>query len=117
MRKYFIISLLFLSSGFTQTKEYNIDDLLEKDGLFREKLNDEILKGDVYQMFGDMKMDLGYIKNGKKEGLWTWWFENGEKKNEGTFKDGKENGLHKWWYKNGEDLQEWGKRWIMDQMV
>ena len=24
-----------------------------------------------------------------KDGLWTWWYENGQKKFERTFKDGK----------------------------
>ena len=51
--------------------EYNIDDLLEKDGLFREKFNDEILNGDVYQMFGDKKVVIGRLLNGKKENVWT----------------------------------------------
>ncbi len=26
--------------------------------------------------------------NGKKDGLWTWWFENGQKKSEPIWKDG-----------------------------
>ena len=105
MKNHLIISLLILSVGFSQ-KEYDINHVLEKKGIYIKKFSDEEVNGRVYQMFGDMKMDLGYIKNGKKEGLWTWWFENGEKKNEGTFKDGKENGLHKWWYENGHKSEE-----------
>ena len=105
MKNHLIISLLILSVGFSQ-KEYDINHVLEKKGVYIKKFSDEEVNGSAYQMFGDMKMDLGYIKNGKKEGLWTWWFENGEKKNEGTFKDGKENGLHKWWYENGHKSEE-----------
>jgi antitoxin component YwqK of YwqJK toxin-antitoxin module len=105
MKNSLIISLLILSVGFSQ-KEYDINHVLEKKGVYIKKFSDEEVNGSAYQMFGDIKMDLGYIKNGEKEGLWTWWFENGEKKNEGTFKDGKENGLHKWWYENGHKSEE-----------
>ena len=105
MKNHLIISLLILSVGFSQ-KEYDINHVLEKKGIYIKKFSDEEVNGGVYQMFGDIKVDLGYIKNGGKEGLWTWWFENGEKKNEGTFEDGKENGLHKWWYENGHKSEE-----------
>lgn len=104
MRKYLIISLsllLFLSVGFTQTKEYNIDDLLEKDGLISEKFNDKILNGDVYQMFGDKKVPLGKMKDGKKEGKWIGWYKNGQKLSEGIYKDGKRDGLWTDWNKSG----------------
>ena len=100
-----IISLLFLSVGFPQ-KEYDINQIVEWNDVYIKKFSDEEVNGSVYQMFGDIKVDLGYIKNGGKEGLWTWWFENGRKKNEGTYKDGKENGLHKWWYENGHKSEE-----------
>ena len=100
-----IISLLFLSVGFPQ-KEYDINQIVEWNDVYIKKFSGEEVNGSVYQMFGDIKVDLGYIKNGGKEGLWTWWFENGRKKNEGTYKDGKENGLHKWWYENGHKSEE-----------
>ena len=29
------------------------------------------------------------IKDGKPDGLWTWWHENGQKKAEANYKDGK----------------------------
>ena len=30
----------------------------------------------------------GTYKEGKKDGLWTYWYENGQKMEEETFKDG-----------------------------
>ena len=101
MKNQLIISLLIFSVGFSQ-KEYDINHVLEKKGVYIKKFSDEEVNGSVYQMFGDIKMDLGYIKNGKKEGLWTWWFENGEKKNEGSFKDGLEFGLWTYFYENSQ---------------
>jgi antitoxin component YwqK of YwqJK toxin-antitoxin module len=35
------------------------------------------------------KKNEGTYKNGKEDGLWTHWYENGKKRGEGTFKDGK----------------------------
>ena len=105
---YLLLSVLFLIlvGCSISHKEYDIDQLILIDEVYYKKSSDEIVDGKVFQIFGDMKMGLGYIKNGTKEGLWTWWFENGEKKNEGMFKDGKENGLHKWWYNNGHKSEE-----------
>jgi hypothetical protein len=72
MRKYLIISLLFLSVGFCQ-QEYDINQIVERNDVYVKKFSDEIVNGKVFQMFGDIKVDLGYIKNGEKERLWTWW--------------------------------------------
>ena len=65
MRKYLIISLLFLSVGFCQ-QEYDINQIIERNDVYVKKFSDEIVNGKVFQMFGDIKVDLGYIKNGGK---------------------------------------------------
>ena len=101
MKNQLIISLLIFSVGFSQ-KEYDINHVLEKKGVYIKKFSDEEVNGSVYQMFGDIKMDLGYIKNGKKEGLWTKWYDNGQKGIEGTYKDGLEFGLWTYFYENGQ---------------
>ena len=66
MRKYLIISLLFLSVGFCQ-KEYDINQIVERDGVYIKKFSDEIVNGKIYQMFDDMKVSLGMIKDGQKD--------------------------------------------------
>ena len=48
------------------------------------------------------KKSEGTYKDGKEDGLQTDWYRNGEKKSEGTYKDGKEDGLWTWWYENGQ---------------
>ena len=40
------------------------------------------MNGSVYQMFGDLKVVLGEMNNGKKEGVWTLWRDDGTKKTE-----------------------------------
>ena len=43
-----------------------------------------------------------YYKDGKLNGLSTWWHENGQKQNEDHYKDGKLNGLSTCWHENGQ---------------
>ena len=66
MRRY-ISLLLFLSVGFSQ-QEYEITHIIERDGVYVKKFSDEKVNGKVLQMFGDMKVPLGKMKDGKKEG-------------------------------------------------
>jgi antitoxin component YwqK of YwqJK toxin-antitoxin module len=40
-------------------------------------------------------------KDGELDGLYTTWYENGQKEIEGTFKDGKPNKLIGKWYEDG----------------
>ena len=42
------------------------------------------------------------FKDGKQDGLGTYWHENGQKSGEYTYKDGKTDGLQTVWYKNGQ---------------
>ena len=60
---------------------------------------------------------LTHCKDGKPDGLWTWWHENGQKSWEQTYKDGKWDGLVTEWYENGQKRSEanWkdGKLWTV----
>ena len=94
-----IISLVFLSVGFSQ-KEYDITNIIERDDVYVMKFSDEIVNGEVFQMIDDMKIPLGKMKNGKKDGLWTSWFKSGQKHIEETFKDGGKDGLFTLWHSN-----------------
>ena len=44
----------------------------------------------------------GEFKNGKRDGKWTFWYENGNKWSEGFFKDGKSEGKRTTYYENGK---------------
>ena len=45
-------------------------------------------------------------KDGKQDGLWTMWYENGQKRWEGTYKGGKLDGLVTIWWENGQKMDE-----------
>jgi len=49
---------------------------------------------------------LGQINDGKEEGLWTEWYESGNKLTEVNYKDGKMEGVGTLWYENGKKQTE-----------
>jgi len=106
MRKTLLIILpLLLSVGLSQ-QEYDLNSIEEKNGVWFQKDGEEVVSGKVFQMVGSKKVPLGKMKEGKKDGLWTDWYENGQKEKEGTYKDGKPDGLWTMWYENGQKKSE-----------
>ena len=57
---------------------------------------------DYYDWENDQKEREEYYKDGKENGLSTWWYENGQKEYENHYKDGKLNGLSTGWCENGQ---------------
>ena len=57
---------------------------------------------DYYDWENDQKEREEYYKDGKENGLSTWWYENGQKECEIRYEDGKQNGLSTWWCENGQ---------------
>ena len=45
---------------------------------------------------------LSQWKDGKKNGLWTWWHGNGQKSMEENYRDGKRDGIETEWFENGQ---------------
>ena len=83
--------LLFIGLAWGQ-KEYNINHIIEQDSIYKKKFSDEIVNGNVYVMFDDMKVPFGKMKNGKKEGIWTDWYSNGRIKSKTSWKNGNISG-------------------------
>ena len=52
------------------------------------------------------KKDELTCKDGQLDGLWTRWYENGQKSSEETYKDGKSDGPHTSWHENGQKAAE-----------
>jgi len=63
-----------------------------------------------YKKDGKKNPPIGYVegnyKDGKKEGLFTEWYEGGQKKWEMNFKDDKNEGIETHWYENGQKKEE-----------
>ena len=106
MKNYLIILLLFLIVGCSK----DLDTLQDRGGIYYEINSEKPFSGSVKEFDGSdgdrYVRRKGKIKNGKEDGLWTQWYENGQKSIEVTYKNGKENGLWIGWYKNGQKNNE-----------
>ena len=82
----------------------------KKDGTFLSRYKFSEHKINNFKNFKDGKKDglwIYWYENGqkasrktyinnKKDGKWTQWYENGQMKSEGTYKDGKEISSKEW---------------------
>jgi len=48
------------------------------------------------------KKEQNYYKNGNEHGECTYWFYNGNKEQEGSHRQGECEGLYTWWFDNGD---------------
>ena len=76
-------------------------DLVITDGLHYKKFTDVPFTGKV------TGKEQGSFKNGKKDGLWVRYHDNGRIEEKGTFKDGKNDGPWVNYHDNGQ-LREKG---------
>jgi antitoxin component YwqK of YwqJK toxin-antitoxin module len=97
-----LLPILLTTSLFAQ-KEYNIKNIYERasDKVYIKKFSDEVVNGSVYKMFGDQKVVLGKMVKGKREGVWTQWYDNGVMGAKSTYVNGLENGKSSAFYDNG----------------
>lgn len=54
----------------------------------------------------DQLAEKGQYVNGVKEGVWVYWYKNGNKSIKENYKEGKRVGLYKSWYPDGKELEE-----------
>ena len=75
-------------------------DLVQREGLYYKKSTEVPFSGTVTGRY------QGKIKNGKRDGPWFRYHENGQLRFKGTFKNAKRVGPWVWYYNNG---QLWSK--------
>ena len=81
-------------------------DTLQKRGDTYYKINsDKPFSGLIVNKYeSGQKYTKGYLTNGRKDGIWTWWYENGQKSKEVDYFDGKTlDVLYKKWDDNGQN--------------
>lgn len=84
------------------------------------QVNLEGQKVGLWQIYDDsVLISKGSYKDGLHDGLWTYWYNNGQKKEEGHYINGVRSGMWIQWYRDGELMWkgEWenGERIIEDQ--
>ena len=116
----FFIVLFCLTSSFGWS--LTMKDLVHRDGVYYKKFADVPFTGEV-DGFGQ-----GMIKNGKEEGPWVYFYDNGELFSQGIYKNGKEEGSwityykggnlsYKGNYKNGKTEGSWIRYWSNGQLL
>ena len=91
-----LITILFISllSSPSWSETVSWDALVKRNDLYFEKFTDVPFTGEVSGQFN------GTIKNGKKEGFWREYHNNGQLYERIKFKDGIRNSYEKY-YKSG----------------
>jgi antitoxin component YwqK of YwqJK toxin-antitoxin module len=86
--------LIFLSPNVVMSD--TINDLVERDGLMYKKFTEVPFTGKI------TSIEQGSFKNGKKEGAWVVYWNNGRLREKGNWKNGKYEGAYIDYYKNGQ---------------
>ena len=69
-----------------QPESVKIKDLVERDGIHYKKFTEVPFTGKI------TGSEQGSLKDGKKDGPWVTYWDNGQLGGTGTYKDGKEHG-------------------------
>lgn len=80
--------------AWAQGKAVYMDALVQRDGLFFEKFSRTPFTGEV--------RGRGLIQNGKRDGPWIFFDDNGQRLSAGDFKAGQEDGPWVFFHPNGQ---------------
>ena len=86
-----------------------MDDLVYRDGLYYQKFTDVPFDGEVTS-----KTEQGSFRDGKRDGPWVEYYDNGQLFLKETYKDGKKDGPEVWYWDNG---QLWEKGTFKDGKI
>ena len=88
------ILVVFLLSSPSWSEGISFDDLVKLNGLMYKKFTDVPFTGEL-----DEGLERGNFKNGKREGPWAWYFEDGQLEAKGDFSNGEMQGPWLVYYK------------------
>ena len=113
-----LLTIIFLSLLSSPSWGEYFDDLVQRNGVYYKKFTDVPFSGKIYGFNVYLKTTSGSIKNGKLEGEWVSYWDNGQLESRGYYKNGKMEG--KWIthhnrgqlkshgnYKNGKMVGKW----------
>jgi antitoxin component YwqK of YwqJK toxin-antitoxin module len=87
-----LLTLLFPAIAFGETMK----DLVEREGIYYKKFSTAHFTGKV------TGLSQGTFKDGKRDGPWVRYFDNGQLLDKGTWKDGKKYGPWVTYHDNGQ---------------
>ena len=85
-----------------------LDFLQVRGDLYYQPYKWKPYSGWVKETYDDSEQaeELFEVQNGKQEGRYIKWDEDGHKSSEGTYKDGEPDGRQTWWHENGQKMGE-----------
>ena len=130
MRMFALFGSLFVSSlclADTNAERPNLDDPEVRKKIIEDAIEFEVVKkaDGSFQVFEPLELSpyrgsgwgalyyinrnvkgLYQLKDGKQDGLFTYFYENGQKRSEANYKNGKIDGLSTYWYENRQKRQQ-----------
>ena len=91
-----LLTILFISLLSSPSWSMTLGDLVERDGLYYEKFTDVPYTGEV------TGQEQGSIKHGERDGLWVWYYVNGQLRQKMNFKNGYKDGAYVAYHENGQ---------------
>ena len=90
----FITSLVLIVGCSQEPINYETT-LVERDGVYFTIDTNKPFSGPVFSLFedGKKKEEEGTFNDGIKDGLWTYWYEEGQKQKELNYNDGEWDGV------------------------
>ena len=95
-----LLTILFISLLSSPSWSMTIDDLVNREGLYYQKFTDVPFSGNV------TGHEQGSIENGKREGGWVSYYDNGQLESKGNYKNGKQEGIWVRYEENGTVWKE-----------
>ena len=99
MRFNFLLLFILLSLSIPSFGE-TMDDLVKRNGLYYKKFTDVPFTGEVE---GNKQ---GSFKDGKKEGSWATYWDNGQLRSKGAYKNGTKDGFCQFYWMYGRIRDE-----------
>ncbi len=101
MKKLLTILCLFLLSSYSYSKEVSCDRLVERQGIIY-KVNSTTPFTGRFMCYDGYETIKVRFKNGKPEGLWERFYDNGQLQSRENYKNGEPVGLFEYYHENGQ---------------
>tara|TARA_B110000977_G_C10994703_1_gene461404 strand:- start:42 stop:443 length:402 start_codon:yes stop_codon:yes gene_type:complete len=101
-----MIFLFTATSVLAQSNHVDLESLVYINDKSHVEGSETPFTGQVVDSYSDGQKSLERTyKDGKANGLSTWWYDDGKKEYESVYKDGVRNGIATSWHENGS--KEW----------
>lgn len=107
----FLTGIVLFMISCTPKKPYESIEEVYPDGTkklvqYFETDTKEVLLSEIHYYDDGQKKMEGSFKNDKRDGLWSYWYDDGKLWSQGNYKEGIDHGLKTVWHENGQKYYE-----------